>query len=416
VLTLEARVLLARAQPTIIAVTGSVGKTAAKDAIYAVIKDHVHARKSNKSYNTEHGVPLAVLGLESAFNDPLKWCKNMFDGAFAMLHVREYPKVLVLEMGVDKPGDMEVLTRWITPDVVVLTRFPDLPVHVEHFSSPEEVIAEKSKLVNALTPEGVLVYNLDDPKLEALAQETRQRSVSYSRYTPSDFRAMRDKVTYEDGRPVGFTFTLVNEKNSVPVTVRGSLGIQRAYSYCAAAAVGSLFDVPIEHAASVLSEHDPAPGRMRILGGISETIILDDSYNASPEAAERALITLGELTGVRRRIAVLGDMMELGRYSVDAHKEVGKQAAQVADLLVTVGVRARGIAEGALIGGLSEKNILQYDNTSRATEELAPMLAPGDVILVKGSQAMRLEHLVEAIMVEPERAQELLVRQDPPWK
>ena len=150
ILTYEAQLLLLRTKPTIVAVTGNVGKTSVKDAIYEVLKGTIHTRKSEKSFNSEIGVPLSVLGLESGWNNPLLWLKNIIDGLLLVIHPGTYPKVLVLEMGVDRPGDMDALTTWIRPHVVVLTRLPDVPVHVEFFDSPEAVCKEKIKLVHAL--------------------------------------------------------------------------------------------------------------------------------------------------------------------------------------------------------------------------------------------------------------------------
>ena len=129
-LTFEAQVLLKRTRPKIVAITGSVGKTSTKDAVYAVLKEHVHARKSEKSFNSDIGVALTVLGLSNGWNNPFLWVKNIFDGALHALFQSNYPKVLILEMGVDRKGDMKRLTQWIKPDVVVVTRLPDVPVHV----------------------------------------------------------------------------------------------------------------------------------------------------------------------------------------------------------------------------------------------------------------------------------------------
>lgn len=416
IITLEARMLLWRTRPKIVAITGNVGKTSTKDAIYAVLKNHVYARKSEKSFNSEIGVPLSVLGLKNAWSNPFKWVKNIIDGLLLALHPGRYPEVLVLEMGVDRPGDMRTLTSWIKPDVVVLTRLPDVPVHVEYFETPEDVIDEKKELVHALKPDGVLVYNQDDERAVEVAENTLQQSIGYSRYSRSPFTASTDIIVYEDGNPVGLEFTLTHLKNVTKIQVHGSLGIQQTYNYAAAVAVGSIFDIDITTAASALEKYVPPPGRMRIIPGVKDTFIIDDTYNSSPVAAERALQTLKEVQGVQRRIAVLGDMLELGQYSVREHERVGEMAAAAADILITIGVRARGIANGALEHGMSEKSIFQYDDGMRAARELQEMLKSGDIILVKASQGIRAEKLVEEIMREPDRAGELLVRQSAVWK
>jgi UDP-N-acetylmuramyl pentapeptide synthase len=416
IMTFEARLLLARTKPTIIAVTGNIGKTSVKDAIFEVLKNTIHARKSEKSFNSEIGVPLSVLGLESGWNNPFIWFKNIIDGLLLVIHPGHYPKVLVLEMGVDRPGDMDKLTAWVRPHVVVLTRLPDVPVHVEFFDSPEAVCEEKIKLVRALRQEGTFVYNNDDEKVVAVAKDIFQQTIGYSRYSPSAFTTSGDTTYYENGKAVGTEFKLAHEKETVTMRVQGSLGVQHAYTFAAAAAVGSIFGVALAEVSEALKNHVPPPGRMRIVPGLKETLIIDDTYNASPAALERSLQTLGELKGVKRKIAVLGDMMELGQYSIKEHERLGALAHDSATLLMTIGVRARGFAKGALESGMSEKKILQYDDAEQAGKELQGLIKTGDVILVKASQSIRAERVVEEIMAEPERAGELLVRQGEFWK
>jgi UDP-N-acetylmuramoyl-tripeptide--D-alanyl-D-alanine ligase len=273
IITFEAKILLKRTKPQIIAITGSVGKTSVKDVVYEVLKDKLHVRKSDKSYNSEIGVPLSVLGLPNAWSNPFLWLKNILDGLILMIHPGKYPKLLILEMGVDRPGDMDNLTSWIKPDVVVLTRLPDVPVHVEFFDSPEEVITEKKKLVEALNPEGVLVYNQDDQTIVEVAEGVRQQSIGFSRYSNAPFMASSDVVLYENGMARGFSFKLTHIDEHVDIEVEGSLGVQHAYNFAAAAAVGSLFDVSIEDTAKALREHTPPAGRMRLIKGLKDTVM-----------------------------------------------------------------------------------------------------------------------------------------------
>jgi UDP-N-acetylmuramoyl-tripeptide--D-alanyl-D-alanine ligase len=416
ILTYEAKFLLQRTKPKIIAITGSVGKTSIKDAVYEVFKGRIHVRKSDKSFNSELGVPLSVLGLPNAWNNPFHWLKNIFDGAMLAIHPGEYPKLLVLEMGVDRPGDMDKLTAWIKPDVVILTRLPDVPVHVEFFDSPEAVIEEKKKLVQALKPEGVLVFNQDDERAVRVAAETRQQSIGYSRYSLSPFTASADRIVYEDGRAVGFEFMLTHVDRAVVFRVNGTLGVQQAYNYAAAAAVASVFEITLDEVAEALRNFVPPPGRMRLIPGIKDTIIIDDTYNSSPAAGEQSLKTLGEIKGVKRRIAVLGDMMELGQFSTKEHERIGMMVPRYADKLVTIGVRARGFSAGARAAGMDERAMLEFSDALEAGRELQTLIKPGDVLLVKGSQSVRGERFVEELMADPEKAEELLVRQDPVWK
>ncbi|RLB95928.1 MAG: hypothetical protein DRH76_07445 [Deltaproteobacteria bacterium] len=416
ILTFEAKVLLKRTKPQIIAITGSVGKTSIKDALYEVLKKNIHVRKSEKSFNSEIGVPLSVLGLPNAWSNPFSWMKNILDGVILMIHPGAYPKLLILEMGVDRPGDMDKLTSWIQPDIVVLTRLPDVPAHVEFFESPEEVIEEKKKLVEALKPDGVLVFNQDDKNVLEVANNIRQKSIGYSRYSHSPFTASADNITYENGIASGFEFVLTHIDKAVKMKVRDSLGVQHAYNYAAATAVASVFSIDIEHAAEALSEYIPPPGRMRLIHGIKNSIIIDDTYNSSPAASEQSLQTLGELRGVKRRIVVLGDMMELGQFSIQEHERIGTLVPKAADILVTIGVRARGFSKGAVEAGMNEKYIMEFDDAINAGRNMQTFIKDGDVLLVKGSQSIRAERFIEELMMDPGSAEELLVRQSKTWK
>lgn len=416
ILIAEASLLLRRHKPKVIAITGSVGKTSTKDAIYAAIKNNIYARKSEKSFNSDLGVPLTVLGLPNAWNNPFMWLKNIVDGFFTAAFSQTYPEVIVLETGVDAPGDMDKLASWIQPDMVVLTRLPDVPVHVEYFKTPEAVVAEKMKIVQAMKPGGVLIYNNDDPTITALLPEVLQRHVGFGRYLETDFTARADEIVYNDDIPVGMQFSLNHMESKYKIVVKDTVGTQHVYSCIAALAVADELCVPVQAAVDSIQALKTPPGRMKVLPGIKATVLIDDTYNSSPIACEQALQAMKELQYSKRKIVVLGDMLELGKYSSDEHKRIGTLVADTADILLTVGVRARYIAEGALAGGMSEKHIFQYDEVGRAGRELQSLLNPGDFVLIKASQSIRAEKIVEEVMLEPERATDLLVRQDVQWQ
>lgn len=416
ILTFEASVLIRRKQPKIIAITGSVGKTSTKDAIYAAIRNNTYARKSEKSFNSEIGVPLTVLGLPNAWSNPLMWIRNVVDGFFTAFFSGSYPEVLVLEVGIDRPGDIERLARWVKPDIVVLTRLPSVPVHVEYFSSPEAVAEEKMKLAGALKPDGVFIYNNDDMVIQSYLPTVLQRQVGYGRYLETNFTAREDRVVYRDDIPVGMEFTLEHLEQKYRVFIQDTVGVQQAYSSMAALAVADELSVPTSVAVESLQALKVPPGRMRLVAGIKGTTIIDDTYNSSPTACEQSLQTLAEIKYAKRKIAVLGDMLELGRFSSDEHKKIGSLVEASADILLTVGIRAKQFAEGALAAGMSEKHIFQYDDAAKAGVELQAILHAGDIILVKASQGIRAEQIVEEVMAEPENAEELLVRQDSSWR
>jgi UDP-N-acetylmuramoyl-tripeptide--D-alanyl-D-alanine ligase len=417
ILELEARLILKKYKPKIIAVTGSVGKTSTKDAIYSVISKSFYTRKSEKSFNSDIGVPLTILGCKNAWNNPFMWIKNIWQSLSLIIITKSYPEWLVLEVGADRPGDIKKITKWLKPNIVVLTKFADVPVHIEYFKSKEEVVAEKGNLVTALKHDGTLILNADDVDVSSFKFKTTNRVVTFGMLGDADIQATNYAVYYNEttGEPFGLHFKIEHENNSLPVKIIGTLGMNNIYSSLAALSVGVCLGVNLVESIENLSKHVVPKGRMNLVKGIKKSTIIDDTYNSSPVALNSALETLRELKTKKRRIAILGDMMELGKYTSDAHRNAGVKSATACDLLVTVGLRSRVLAESAIDSGLDEDSVLQFDDSIEAGEYVKKIIKEGDVILVKGSQSIRLEKVVKEIMAEPEKAGELLVRQEPEW-
>ncbi|MBX4192541.1 UDP-N-acetylmuramoyl-tripeptide--D-alanyl-D-alanine ligase [Candidatus Parcubacteria bacterium] len=421
ILTLEARAVLRRYKPRIVGITGSVGKTSTKDAIYAVVAQGTHARKSEKSFNSEIGVPLTILGLPNAWENPFKWIQNIIEGLFVVLVPTKYPQWLVLEIGADRPGDIQNVAKWLKLDVAVITRLPEVPVHVEFFDSPEQVVEEKAALIKALKSGGTLVLYGDDEKTHTLRSRAKDgvETIFFGFGPKCDVRAhnfelMREESTF--AWPLGMSARLTVGEESAPLSIIGTLGDHSLLPAIGAAAVGKALGKDLQNIVTALKSYEPPHGRMHLVRGIKDTLIIDDTYNSSPAALVAALETLHALPVKGRKIVALGDMTELGRHSMDEHKKVGEYVANVADLALTAGFRARGIAEGALDNGMKEGNVMQFEDSRKAGDALDDILKPGDCVLVKGSQVMRMEKIVEQIMAEPERAKELLVRQDLEWR
>ena len=419
-ITWEARMVLNKYKPRIIAVTGSVGKTSTKDAIYTALSKSFFVRKSEKSFNSEIGVPLAILGCETGWRNPLKWMRNIFEGLTLIFVANHYPKWLVLEVGTDRPGDIREIATWLKPDVVVITALPDVPVHVENFVRPEDVAREKKELAKALTEGGTLVLGGDDKNTLAAKKEfPNVACLLYGVELHNDVIATHAAITYsENGAPTGMKFTIEHGDSSIPMTIAGRLGQQQIYPILAAIAVAQLVGIKAEAAVKTLTDEVGPRGRMRILDGYNNSTIIDDSYNSSPTALRAALTTLKKIETKGKKIAVLGDMLELGRFSAAAHKKAGVQAANVADVLITVGVRAKSIASAAREAGFSAEYIQEFDTgeSREAGRVVRAMLEEGDVVLVKGSQTgIRLEKAVKEILKDPTKARELLVRQEDEW-
>jgi UDP-N-acetylmuramoyl-tripeptide--D-alanyl-D-alanine ligase len=421
ILQAEAKAVLRKYRPRVVAITGSVGKTSTKDAVYAVLSEKYHVRKSEKSFNSELGVPLTILGLGNAWGNPLRWLQNIVDGLSLIVMTHPYPEWLVLEVGADRPGDIRSLASWIKVDVAIITRLPEVPVHVEFFDSVEAVIEEKASLMDAVRPGGSILLYADDERTRKLEQRLPApdaRLLFFGFSNGADVWVHKFEAVRQEGGhnwPIGMRAVVTVGKESAPVQIIGSLGKHAFAPAAAAAAAGHALGVGLQDIVAGLEAYEPPPGRVRLLPGIKGSLVIDDTYNSSPAATEAALHALA-LTKPVRAIAALADMMELGRVSVEEHRKAGAVAAKTCDALVTVGVRARDIAMGALDNGMPDANILQFEDAGKAAEELKNLIREGDAILVKGSQSMRMERIVEEIMLEPERAGELLVRQDREWK
>lgn len=427
ILTWEAVRVLRAFRPKVIVVSGSVGKTTTKDAIYHILKDRNHARKSEKSYNSELGVPLTILGLPNAWSDPIQWVKNIWRGYRLPVTEKNYPKLLVLEVGSDHPGDIAALMKWLRPNIAVVTCLPDVPVHVEYFKSPEELRTEDGLVVSALRDGGAFVTNADDPHALALMEkidESTIRTVTYGFSKKADVHATHPTVRYalDEGvdRPAGMQFDVSFEGSTYPIYVNGVLGKQVCSALLAAFAVG------IAHGESMLRMADDAisfqspKGRMRIIEGKLGSTIIDDTYNSSPVALEAALQALRDVKG-KRKIAILGDMLELGTFTEEEHWKAGRIAGAFVDELITVGHRARLIAEAGKSAGLPQGHIHEFSSATEAGDFFFPMVRSGDVILLKGSQGsgenmIRLERAVAMLMSHPEEAANQLVRQEEEWQ
>src|SRR5581483_6610506 len=379
VITLEARAVLRIYKPNVIAVTGSVGKTSTKDAIFAALCPHAHVRKSQKSFNSEIGVPLTILGVPNGWYNPLRWLINIVDGLFLIWFRARYPEWLVLEVGADRPGDIRSIASWLKVNVAVITRLPQVPVHVEFFDSPEAVAEEKAALLTALVPGGTAVIYGDDALTRSLERRLPElpgvKLMTFGFSEECDVRGTDVHPVREGGWPLGMQARIEVPDAQAQLQIRGALGAHAFLPALGAVAAALAVGESLDGAVSGLRGYEPPPGRMHLIDGIKDTLVIDDTYNASPAATEAALesLDLAKRPG-RRAVACLGDMLELGRLSVEEHRKIGALVARHCDKLLTVGFRARDIAQGALDGGMKDADILQFEDSRKAGEELQNVL------------------------------------------
>ncbi len=410
------KLVLLKYKPRVVAITGSVGKTSTKDAVYAVISDIAYVRKSHKSFNSEIGLPLTILGCPNGWSDPVVWVKNIWKGIKLVALPSQYPKWLILEVGIGKPGDMKRVVSWLKTDAVIVTAIGETPAHIEFFNSRKSLIEEKALLIKTLKKGGILVLNADDEAVLDMKNKTKHKFITYGFKEDANFRGLEDNIFYDDKNyPKGIIYRVDEDGKSMPVVVEGVFGKNHIYASLGALALASGLKFNILDAINRLKKYDVPPGRMRLLKGINESLIIDDTYNSSPYACESGLKTLHEVKNMGRRIAVLGDMLELGKYTKTAHENIGKIAKENADVLVVVGQRAVSIKTGALDSGMDSERIFDFANSYQAGEFLKDFIKKDDLVFVKGSQGMRMERAVEQIMKDQDLKLELLVRQDPEW-
>lgn len=420
-LRLLSRLTVKRFSPIIVGVTGSAGKTSAKDAIAAVLSATKRVRASKDNFNTELGFPLTILGDfsdeelqvvsrstaagERKIAKAFFWLKVLFWGFFGLFKTAEkYPEVLVLEYGADHPGDISRLLKIAKPHIAIITAIGDIPVHVEFYSDIEAVVKEKSKLIKALPADGTAILNIDDARLVKLMDnlKTRVKTFGYNENADLVIGEFETKLERdEQGRVAlaGVSFKLFANESFVPVRLHGSVGKAQTYAAAAAAAVGLTFGMNLVLISESLEYFKLPKQRMNFISLENGVLILDDSYNSSPIAARHAIETAAEIEA-KRRIAILGDMRELGPYTLTAHQSVGRQAAGVFNKLVLVGESAKIIGEAAKKSRLSAKNIIFCKNAEEAVQAVKPILKKGDLILIKGSLSVGLKDVARQLSLD----------------
>lgn len=347
----------------VIGITGSVGKTSTKELAHSVLSSRHRTFKSPGNRNSVLGLPPALFQL------------------------RPHHQRAVLEMGMYTTGEIARLCQITRPVVGVVTIID--PVHMERAGSLENIVAAKQELVEALPPDGVAILNQDEPLVMGMAEQTQARVFTYGLDSGADLWA--DDI--ESMGLDGVRFTLHHERRALHVHVP-LLGRHSVHTALRAAAVGLIEGLTWEEIVAGLQDEE-AQLRLVTERGPHGALLLDDTYNASPASVIAALNLLQDLQG--RRIAVLGDMLELGAAEEESHRLVGRRARRVAHILITVGARGRLIAEEALAAGMPSQRLHALETAEEAISLLRDVIEEGDVVLVKGSRAVHLDRVVAAL-------------------
>jgi len=388
---------LKKYHPLVIGITGSFGKTSTKEAVALILKKYYRVRANYLNLNTEIGVPLTVIGGKDARRNVFIWLENFFKAFLNLIFKdKEYPEVLVLEMAADKPNDIKYLSQLIKPKIGILTGIGLMPVHIAQFKNREELVKEKSLLIKNLPEDGFAILNGDNESVFDLKDKTKAGVITFgfdnSSLKISDYKFRQAK----DLKQSGISFRLGYKGSFVPVILNGVISKANAYALSAAAAVGAALNLNLVEIAEAMSNFKPPPGRLNIISGIKNSWILDDTYNASPDSMNLALETLKEIQA-KRKIVVLGDMLELGEYSEEAHLLIGQNVFQYADAFFAIGPKMKFAYDEAEKNHMEKDKICWFNTSQEACLMIQNYIQEGDVILIKGSRGMHMEQIVEEI-------------------
>ena len=351
----------------VVAVTGSNGKTTTKDMISACLETNLPVLKTKGNLNNLIGLPMTLLNLS------------------------EKEKVVVLEMGMNVPGEIRRLTEIAEPDVGLITNIQ--MVHLEGMGSLEKLKEEKGELFRRMRQDGTIVINQDDSRVVELSNEFLGRKITFGLEGHAD--VMATGVRPQGAQGISFTVISGRQEAGITLPLVGRHFVPNALS---AFAVATLFGIAWDNVKEALEQFQPTPMRMEVvrLGG-GKTVI-NDAYNANPRSMEGALATLSELKGNGRAIAVLGDMLELGDFAESAHRQLGQKVKELSiDFLIAMGEKASIVVESAVRHGLDRQRAKVATSYSEAISILEAWLQEGDWILVKGSRRMAMEKVAEGL-------------------
>jgi UDP-N-acetylmuramoyl-tripeptide--D-alanyl-D-alanine ligase len=364
-----ARKALSEHPVKVIGITGSIGKTTTKEFTSRLLSQTLSVLKSEGNFNNQLGVPLSLLKLT------------------------EHHQVAVLEMAMSGPGEIAALTRIAPPDVAVITNIN--PVHLQFFRSIEEIALVKKEILEGTKNGGTAVLNGDDLLVKKIAEGWKGKKLLFGLSEECDIRARNIQKTEWQGISFDLVYGKEQEKTCSPFFYDSYL-----YNLLAACAAGYALQESFADILAQIKNLKPLPTRGNLISLDKKTKLIDDSYNSNPAALESALRGLASLPA-GRKVAVLGDMLELGEKEVQYHIRAGRQAAEWGwNILITVGTLSRHMIEGALSSGMKEDRVFSFNSSEEAAEKIESLVQEGDLILVKGSRKIKTEKIVEKLKLK----------------
>jgi len=354
-------------KPKIIIVTGN-GRICAAEAIFQVLKQHFKVKKI------------------SDFKLALPSSREI-----SLLDLVKRNEILIFETEVEKYKVFEFLVKNSRLPILVVTQVGEIPFDRDFFAGEKKDVEEILKLAKILPAFSPLILNFDDETIREIKDLTNLKTLTFGFQERADFRATDIKLN------LGTNFKLNYQGNIVPIWLERLFGKEQIYAALAAISVGIIFDLNLVEISQAFKNYQSLPGKMRLIKGIKDSLILDDSESASVFSMIEALEILGKIEIKGRKIAVLGDILGIGKYVIEAHEAIGERVARVANLLFTIGPRAKFIAQGAYTKGMSEEKIFQFEKIEEIGKALRDEIKEGDSILVDGSKEMEMSKIVEEI-------------------
>lgn len=351
---------------TVVGITGSIGKTTTKEFAAELLSGHFNVLKSEGNFNNHIGLPLSILRLQ------------------------ETDEVIVLEMGMSHPGEITRLTQIAPPDIAVITNIH--PVHLEFFEDMEGIARAKKEILEGMKTNGTAVLNGDDAFIQKISSDFKREKIFFGFSDKNDIRARNIQRKGTGGISFDLYYGEKKEEMFIPFLYKSFLS-----NFLAASATAYALSVPLEHIRVQADTLKPFPMRGEVLQLKKGIILVDDSYNSNPAALESALKDLAGLAA-KRKVAVLGDMLELGKNEIDYHLQAGEQVQENNwDLLVTVGPLSRFMGEAARSAGMHRRKIISFASAEEAAAHIESFLQTGDLVLVKGSRGVKTEKIVERL-------------------
>lgn len=396
---LLAKFILWRHRPKIVIVTGSIGKTCTREAIFSVLKRKFRVKRNRDGKNERRDIIFNILGIEEIRKNPFKGVAGFLKAIFSL---GDYPEIFVFETGLRKSGDLKKF-KFLKPEVVIITALGEIPAYIEFFDGPKSLASQNFKALEKLPHFGYAVLNYDDETVRKMGDIINAHTLTFGFQNGADFAVsdIAQNFSEDNLKNSGTTFKLNHDGHSVPVWLYQVYGKPQVYAALAGVVLGSIFKMNLIEISDALKNYKSPLGRMTLEEGMNGSWIINDYYEASPNSMISAVQTLKEFCCKQRKIAILGDMIGIGKYTEQAHRIVGEACSKFLDLLLCVGPRAKFIADEAVNRGFPSERVFEFESAEQAGRMAQKTVRGGDLILVKGSREMQMEKATAQIKKYP---------------